>query len=353
MNPRHLMPRISYLLRALILVALTGTALGVCAAAPRTFVASGGNDANSCSLVSPCRSFSAALAQTAAGGEIIVLDSAGYGPVVIDKAVAITAPEGVYAGITVPTYGIGVQVAAGASDDVLLRGLSINGQGAGAGVKLTTALSLVVDRCTIRGFAYAGFASPLPKPPPPPATALQIEGLGRFIVRDSFFVRNSTAVMVGYGSGPYDGTIERSTFAETGSGVEIWGSIDLAVTDTVMSGISKPLAETGTGIAVYSATVDTSRIQVTRTSIVRFGRGIYVAGALTASHVAVADSDISQNETGIVTDAGGYVWLTGTRVTHNGTAVSASSSPVGTSGTNFFAWNGTDGDPLLPPSGIK
>lgn len=340
-------------LQVLILGVSVSVAIEVSAAAPRTFVASGGSDANNCSLVSPCRSFSAALAQTAAGGEIVVLDSAGYGPVVIDKAVAITAPEGVYAGVTVPIYGIGVNVAAGATDAVVLRGLSINGQGAGAGVKLTSGSSLVVDRCTIRDFAAGGFSPPLPKPPPPPATALQIEGLGRFVVRDSFFVRNSTAVMVGYGAGPYDGTIERSTFAETGSGIEIWGSIDLTVTDTVMSGVSKPFAETGTGIAVNYATVDISRIQVTRTSIVRFGRGIYVAGALTPSHVAVADSDVSQNETGIVTDVGGYVWLTGTRVTHNGKAVSAPSYPVWTSGTNFFGYNGTDGDPLSPPAGIK
>ncbi|MEO8676586.1 MAG: hypothetical protein ABI569_13485 [Casimicrobiaceae bacterium] len=338
------MSRTAILLQALVLVASAGVAIEVGAAAPRTFVASNGSDTNPCSLISPCRSLGSALLQTTAGGEIVVLDSAGYGTVVIDRAVTITVPEGVYAGITVPAYGIGVKVAAGAFDVVLLRGLSINGQGAGAGIKLTSALSLVVDRCTIRGFADPAFF-------PVPTAALWVEGPGRFHVRNSFFVRNSVAVLVGSSTELYRGTIEHSTFAETGSGVSVFASIDLVVTDTVISGTSN--SNSGTGISLGSSSVDASRIQITRTSIGHFGQGISASNAVSVSHVSIADSDITQNDTGIVADVGGFIWLTGTRVTHNGTGVSALLSPVATSGTNFFAWNGTDGGPLLPPSGIK
>jgi hypothetical protein len=45
------------------------------AAAQRTFVAVTGNDANPCAVAAPCRSFPAAIAATAAGGEVIVLES--------------------------------------------------------------------------------------------------------------------------------------------------------------------------------------------------------------------------------------------------------------------------------------
>ena len=45
--------------------------------------------------------FGAAIVQTSNGGEIVVLDSAGYGPVVINKPVSIVAPPGVYAGVSV------------------------------------------------------------------------------------------------------------------------------------------------------------------------------------------------------------------------------------------------------------
>src|SRR5215471_19282619 len=61
----------------------------------RTFVSGTGSDANPCSLVAPCRSFSGALAQTSPGGEIAVLDTAGFGAVTITHAVSIVNEEGV------------------------------------------------------------------------------------------------------------------------------------------------------------------------------------------------------------------------------------------------------------------
>ncbi len=135
---------------------LTVVSLPALAGVQRTFVASNGADTNPCSLTQPCRAFAAALLQTNAGGEIIVLDSAGYGPVVIDKAVSIIAPAGIYAGVTA-TSGNGIVVnAPGAA--VVLRGLEINGTGtsAGSGIVNQAAGSLLIDRCTVSGFANTG-----------------------------------------------------------------------------------------------------------------------------------------------------------------------------------------------------
>ena len=70
-----------------------GTAL---AASQRTFVASTGLDTNACSISAPCRSFGAAIAKTGSSGEVIVLDSAAYGPVTIDKSISLIAPAGIY-----------------------------------------------------------------------------------------------------------------------------------------------------------------------------------------------------------------------------------------------------------------
>jgi hypothetical protein len=58
------------------------------AQANRTFVSGHGADSNPCSLVAPCRSFTQALTQTNAGGEITILDPAGYGSVTINKSAA-------------------------------------------------------------------------------------------------------------------------------------------------------------------------------------------------------------------------------------------------------------------------
>src|SRR5437868_15460304 len=66
----------------------------------RTAVSINGVDTNPCSVTAPCRSFSAALAQTSAGGEVIALTSAGYGALSINQPVTLLAPEGIYAGLT-------------------------------------------------------------------------------------------------------------------------------------------------------------------------------------------------------------------------------------------------------------
>ena len=142
-------------LRALcpFVVAVAAVVSPAASGAQRTFVASTGTDANICSVVAPCRGFARALTQTDAGGEIIVLDSAGYGAVTIDKAVSIIAPAGVYAGITAASGdGIVVNVPGG---DVVLRGLDINGTGTslGSGILHQAAASLLVDHCTVSGFA--------------------------------------------------------------------------------------------------------------------------------------------------------------------------------------------------------
>src|SRR5262252_7389517 len=81
----------------------------------RTFVSGGGNDANPCSRTAPCRTFTQALMGTSPGGEVVVMDSAGYGAFAVAHAVSITAPPGVYAGISVFS-GDGIDINAGASD---------------------------------------------------------------------------------------------------------------------------------------------------------------------------------------------------------------------------------------------
>ncbi len=104
----------------------------------RTFVRSDGVDANPCSITAPCRSFGAAMALTAAGGEIIVLDSAGYGKVTVTQSVSIIAPQGIYAGISVFPGEDGVTInSAGAA--VVLRNLPINGQGGNTGIRIAAA----------------------------------------------------------------------------------------------------------------------------------------------------------------------------------------------------------------------
>src|SRR6516164_5719087 len=114
----------------------------------RVFVASYGNDFNLCTFGSPCKTFQHAHDVVDAGGEITAIDSAGFGPVFINKAVSITSPLGIEAGI-VPNAGAttAIDVSAGPNDAVVLRGLTVVGGGAPAGILFNSAASLTLENC--------------------------------------------------------------------------------------------------------------------------------------------------------------------------------------------------------------
>lgn len=126
----------------------------------RSFVSGQGFDSNNCALAAPCRTFQRAHDMTNAGGEIAVLDTAGYGSVVVTKAISIVAPEGIEAGIAVSSGGTGVTINAGGTDAVSLRGLTIDGNGLGVyGIKFNSGLSLTVKNCTARHMKGDGVPS--------------------------------------------------------------------------------------------------------------------------------------------------------------------------------------------------
>jgi len=149
--------------RRTILVAFTLMFAAIVAAAPanaqnlRSFVSARGLDTNNCTLAAPCRTFAQALTMTNAGGEIDVLDPAGYGAMTITKAISIVNDGIGTAGVIVPSGGTGITINAGANDAVSLRGLSIEGNGLGAtGIQFNTGLSLTVENCVIRHVTQDG-----------------------------------------------------------------------------------------------------------------------------------------------------------------------------------------------------
>jgi len=118
-------------------------------AAAKTYVSQTGSDANTsanCSRGSPCRNFAAAYTVTNAGGEIVALDSTGYGALTITKAISVTAPAGIVATVQVGG-GTGFTVAAGANDVVTLRGLTFSASAlnSGTGVAHSTGKLTILD----------------------------------------------------------------------------------------------------------------------------------------------------------------------------------------------------------------
>src|SRR5262245_50108834 len=120
----------------------------------RVFVAAQGLDANPCTFALPCRTFQRAHNVVAAGGEIDVLDPAGYGAVTITKSISIQGHG--FSGISAPA-GDAITIGAGANDGISLRGLLIDGVGTGfRGIRFNTGASLNMQDCLIRNFQNHG-----------------------------------------------------------------------------------------------------------------------------------------------------------------------------------------------------
>ncbi len=162
---------IRYAARALaasfaLIVGLAFTAAPAQAQATRTWVSGVGDDVNPCSRTAPCKTFAGAISKTAAGGEINCLDPGGFGTVTITKSITIDCGETHGSILASGTNGVNINDSASGFPNtirVVLRGLSINGAGAGAqaqgspgtglvGVNFTSGASLYMEDVYIQNF---------------------------------------------------------------------------------------------------------------------------------------------------------------------------------------------------------
>jgi hypothetical protein len=121
----------------------------------RIWVSGHGVDQAGCGApTAPCRSLQYAHDNIASGGEIDILDPAGYGAVTISKAVSIVN-DGVGTAGVQASSGEAITIDAGTAA-VVLRGLDIEGVGAADGVHFVAGRSLSIEDSTINGFAEFG-----------------------------------------------------------------------------------------------------------------------------------------------------------------------------------------------------
>lgn len=132
------------------------------AALNRVWVSGHGVDSPSCgAVVSPCRQIKYALDNNivAPSGEIDVLDPSGFAPFAITYAVSIVNDGVGTASITQGAAGQNaITITAAESDEIHLRGLSLEGLGTGnAGVVFNKGASITIINCVARHFSNAGF----------------------------------------------------------------------------------------------------------------------------------------------------------------------------------------------------
>jgi hypothetical protein len=212
------MKRISSFLAVLCL----GLPVALQASNSQSFVsAQHGSDQNSCAAASPCRSFARAIAATASGGEVIVLDSGSYDAVTIGQAVSIEAPAGVYAGIAV-TSGDGITIAADATDVVALEGLTVTAAGGHDGIRIESAGTVHVERCAVSGFPGSGIRA--------------TDGTVQLLVADSSVRACNFGVIVGVGPGAVSAALDRCRLEDCNVGLEVESGGRASIRDSVVSG---------------------------------------------------------------------------------------------------------------------
>jgi hypothetical protein len=192
------------------------------AQSPRTYVSSvvtpGSGPTGSCTIQVPCNSISQALGLTSSGGEVIVVATGSYAPVIITQSVTIETAPGVYAGITPVGSGAGVTVRATADANVVLRGLTIQSVQfeVGGGIEFASGAALSVENCVLDGGLY-GIYQP---------------SAGRLFVSDTLITNYSTGVFAD-GTGPDSLS---HVWLENNIGYGLLGGGPITISNSVISG---------------------------------------------------------------------------------------------------------------------
>lgn len=306
------------------LVVVLSLAGGTAGAVQRTFVASTGLDTNPCSLTQPCRSFTAAILLTNNGGDIVTLDSAGYGKVVIDKPISILVPSGVYAGVSVNAVdvdGIVVDIPGGGGP-VYLRGLQINGQGGTNGVRISRGGKVILESVQISGFHNAGNGRAILDNSTSPYTELYLRNV---VVRDG-----DAGIVVDGTAGNKSVSIEGSLisgFFNTAC-VSLTDSVNMVVSNTTIAGCN-----TGFLATQPASSTGYLNLQMERTTMTRIGPGPAVKLVNNATdrapNLGISDSHLF-NTNGVSVTNGSNVAID--RSTFDGCGPSACLDASGTQG---------------------
>jgi hypothetical protein len=300
-----------------MLVILLSCALFAQAQATRTWVSGVGDDANPCSRTAPCKTFAGAISKTAAGGEINAIDPGGYGTVFINKAMTI---DGTGAQSSILGSGTnGINVAAGATDVVILRNININGGNTGLkGISFTSGAALHVDNCTI--FDFNGSGSGLGIDFEPSAASLL------FVNNTS--IRNNVGggILVKPGTGgSAKVSLENLQLEDNLYGIRAEDNSKVTAHNTTAAGNSK----NGFLAVSNAAPVEMNLERCVSKNNGTNGVASVIAVLGGSSTIRLSYVTVTDNLTGLSAQSGGQI----ISVFQNG------------AGTNFISGNGTDGAP--------
>jgi len=281
-------------------------------AAAATWVSGTGTNAGNCPITAPCRTFRFAYGRTDAGGVINVLSSGSFGPLTITKSISIVA-DGVEALIRgAGSIGAAIEIQAGASDVVSLRGLTIDLHGTdNDGISFVSGAALHVHNSVIRNSRYGILFAPASGTSELHVTDLVIADTNADGIRFQPAVSGSALAILD--------RVRVENASDAGiviSGTVTTGSVAATVRDSVSAGAA------GSGIVAQESGSGTTTVMTDRTASVNNGTGIYAIGA--AATIRIGDSTVTGNGTGLNT---------------------GNSGTIASYATNKVNGNGTNGDP--------
>ncbi len=259
----------------------------------RTWVSGHGTDSGACTLAAPCKTFAFALTQTPSPGEIDVLDPGAFGKVTIAGSISI-----INDGVGVAAIGIGsgdaITIIAGATDSVVLRGLTIEGvTGASDGIVFQSGGNLAIENCVVRNFVGAGINIS-------PSTS------SSFTVSNTTAINNNVGIFVQpTGSAALTGVVSNTTANTNVSGIVVngggtTGTLNVTVADSDISNNSS-----GSGVVAISAAGNPPANVMLRNVVASNNVNGLVAQANTI--LRVAHSVITGNTTGVNLTGGGII----------------------------------------------
>jgi hypothetical protein len=282
----------------------------------RTFVSGVGVDTGTCPPATPCRTFAYALTQTAGGGEIIAVDTAGFGAVTITQPITILAVPGALASIAADgSVAADIIINANTTDSVSLKNIVFDSTGVADGIDFNSGGFLHVENCTFTNFTGNGIN----------VTRSAAADMASVFIDDSTFRETNNGVFVrstGAGSKAFV-TIDRSSFKKGGIGLAANENCRAVVRDSVFSGMTLD------GVLAFDTVgANPSEVLLERTSISNCAVAVTAFATAGSATVRISDSSIIDNADGLSAAAFGQIL----------------GRQQGTLGTNTVEGNGADND---------
>jgi len=289
----------------------------------------------------PCKTFAEAISRTVPGGYVSVLDPGDFGAVTITKSITISS-EGFEAGVLVSGTN-GIIVSAPNNANVVLRGLEIDGLGTGlSGIKVLSAGSVHVEKCTINNFTQSGIEF---VPSSASATTSELH-VSDTIARNNVGAAGFAAIHIKPGANVTAiGSVENTVLKNNSAGLRVEDNSTITAKNTTASGNS------GAGLIAISVSVGgAANLNLDKCVASSNGFGIRADGANATTRFANCMT-AGNTTAGVSSNAGGKaISFTGTNSTAGSGISSANSDKtISFTGTNFFSDTITITGPNIAP----